>query len=215
MILVVGAMKSEIELIIQRMKEVKKLPSFGFELYKGLLSNKEIIVCISGISKVPAAIALSSVLTNHKVDLIINIGLAGATKPYKIGDVVVIEEARFHDFDLTDFGYELGEIPRKPKFYTSSSKYMDKILSIVTKKGKLFTGDKFMLKQLPISDGYLCDMEGAAFGLTAHSFSKNILMIKIVSDIIGTTNKEEFDSFESGTGKTIIYEVIEKVVALL
>ncbi len=43
---------------------------------------------------------------------IINTGSAGGSaSTLKVGDIVVSDEARYHDADVTAFGYEYGQLP--------------------------------------------------------------------------------------------------------
>lgn len=44
--------------------------------------------------------------------MIINTGSAGGlASTLKVGDIVVSDETRYHDADVTAFGYEYGQLP--------------------------------------------------------------------------------------------------------
>ena len=65
----------------------------------------------SGIGKVAAALGATLLLERCK-DVIVNTGSAGGLAPtLKVGDIVVSDEARYHDADVTAFGYEYGQLP--------------------------------------------------------------------------------------------------------
>lgn len=65
----------------------------------------------SGIGKVAAALGATLLLERCKPDVIVNTGSAGGLAPtLKVGDIVVSDEARYHDADVTAFGYEYGQL---------------------------------------------------------------------------------------------------------
>ena len=215
MILIVTAMKSEMSIIFDNLIEKVRIASNGFEAYKGKLCGNEVMLVQSGVGKVQAANALSNMLARFDVSLIVNIGVAGATFPYRVGDFVVIEEARYHDFDLKIFGYELGQVPGQPVVYKPEKRFNKKLMSeCKLKKGVLFTGDKFLVEKLNIRNGYLVDMEGAAYFHVANNYQKPIVSIKVVSDIIGKTKLDEYTEFAEDEANNKIYEITKKVVSI-
>ncbi len=63
----------------------------------------------SGIGKVAAAMGATLLMEHCKPDVIINTGSAGGlASTLKVGDIVVSDETRYHDADVTAFGYEYG-----------------------------------------------------------------------------------------------------------
>jgi adenosylhomocysteine nucleosidase len=38
-------------------------------------------------------------------------------EPFEVGDVVVVKEVSYHDFNLTMFGYEKGQVPGLPSIF--------------------------------------------------------------------------------------------------
>lgn len=63
----------------------------------------------SGIGKVVAALGVILLLEYCKLDVIINIGFVGGlVLTLKVGDIVVSDEVRYYDADVTVFGYEYG-----------------------------------------------------------------------------------------------------------
>ncbi|MGK7318012.1 5'-methylthioadenosine/S-adenosylhomocysteine nucleosidase, partial [Salmonella enterica] len=52
-----------------------------------------------------------------------NTGSAGGLAPtLKVGDIVVSDEARYHDADVTAFGYEYGQLPGCPAGFKADDK---------------------------------------------------------------------------------------------
>jgi len=175
MILVVMAMKEEAKKILENQS-----------------SNKKVL--LTGIGKVNAASKLSAFLATNRVDAIYNLGFAGASKPYEVGDIVLIENAIYHDFDLTLFGYKKGQVPGLPEIFESSISLMDKTKLTLDsiKTGRLFTGDYFMTEEK--EESFIVDMEGAALYHVAYQFNIPILSIKVISDVMGMD--DHFDSYK-------------------
>ncbi|MGI6782370.1 MAG: hypothetical protein ACOX56_06110 [Acholeplasmataceae bacterium] len=212
MILVIGAMQSELELLVSSLENKTKLNTKSLA-YHGFLNGHELIISITGVGKVHASMALTELLTRYNFRKVINIGLAGATTDYQIGEMVFINEFIQYDFDLTHFDYERGKIPGyEPKRVNHKENILD------LSEGPLYTQDRFQIEALPIDRPYLSDMEGAALYMVANKFNANFISIQYVSDHIAAINQEEqyFES-ELKNGKETIYnfithylEVIEK-----
>ena len=208
MILVIAAMKSEVDAILA-FYPFKKISE---HLFRYVYHTKEIYLTVSGVGKVAAAHRLSSIIATYQVDKIYNLGVAGATKPYQQGDTVLIESAMYHDFDLTMFDYEKGQVPGCPPQFKSSPELIDKASSqMVLKKANLLTGDCFMTNQLPGS--YAVDMEGAALYHVAFLEDKPIVSVKVISDIMGMeSHLESYQAFEASKGAELLLKVFQKII---
>ncbi|PKK98319.1 MAG: 5'-methylthioadenosine/S-adenosylhomocysteine nucleosidase [Tenericutes bacterium HGW-Tenericutes-2] len=173
-------------LVVMAMNEEAK------EILENQSSNKKVL--LTGIGKVNAASKLSAFLATNQVDAIYNLGFAGASKPYHVGDIVLIEKARYHDFDLTLFGYQKGQVPGLPEAFESSRELLNHAKSVLTsfEIGQLFTGDYFMTEEK--NESFIVDMEGTALYHVAHQFNIPILSIKVISDVMGMDN--HFDSYK-------------------
>lgn len=192
MILVCGAMKEEL-------LKINALP--------------HTLVIETGIGKVNAAMKLSEAIAKNKIEAIYNFGFAGASHHFKVGDLILIEKAMYHDFDLTFFGYEKGQVPNNPVHFKSDLSLLKDVKSNYPqiKSGLLFTGDYFMTEHK--DEPYIVDMEGAALYQVAHHYQIPIVSIKIISDIVGMDNHyEEYKKFESSEGSRIISEVYQKLL---
>ncbi|MGN6876677.1 5'-methylthioadenosine/S-adenosylhomocysteine nucleosidase, partial [Neisseria sp. P0021.S007] len=117
---VIGAMEQEIELLRAAMDHVKSV-SFGkFTAYEGEMAGKHMVLVLSGIGKVNAAVSTAWVIHQFTPDCVINTGSAGGVgKGLKVGDVVVGTEIAHHDVDVTAFGYVWGQVPQLPAVFVS------------------------------------------------------------------------------------------------
>lgn len=174
------------------------------DIYK----KDDILVAITNIGKVNASLSLSHVLTKYDdIKEVINIGFAGAYGNFNIGDFVLVDEAKYHDFDLTVFNYKLGEVPNIKVPLNCDIKYLRNFYDL--KRANLYTGDSFQTKK--ISESYLADMEGAALSHVAHLYNIPFLSVKVVSDLIEKNNVTDYVEFEKLGSNNILslFKLIE------
>lgn len=180
------------------------------EIIKDL--DPHVDVLITGIGKVNAAMNLQAYLSKNNVDKIINIGFAGGNKSYNVNDIVVINEASYHDFDLSLFGYKKGQVPGFPAVFKSDEtleKYANSKLKNI-KKGHLFTGDYFMT--IPVEEPSVFDMEGSSLYHVAYQNHVPIISIKIISDVIGMEDHyQSYKTFEQTIGAHMLYDIYKKI----
>lgn len=189
MIIIVAAMEQEVVSVV---KNLKKESSYPFINYQGVIGKKEVSLFISGIGKTNAASALTFAIMKHPhPQAIINIGIAGGFKVNK-HQIYIVDQAAYHDVDVTVFNYEKGQIPNFPTWYQSDVKLLNKTSHIAHQR--LYTGDLFSTQAFD-DVSYLVDMEGAALYQVAHHFNYPILALKIVSDVIGST--EQTDEYQA------------------
>lgn len=185
MIAIIIAMYAEGEKIIDQLTRVENP---HFELYQGLINDVQLTLCLCGIGKANAAMATTYICDNIKPKLIINLGFAGGYL-LDYGQSYLVEKATYHDFDLSIFGYEVGQVPKLNKWLlpyalTDRLDYEETIL---------YTGDHF--QQDPITNTpYMCDMEGNAILQVANRFGIDVISIKTISDDIG--HHQQFDNYK-------------------
>lgn len=208
MILVIVAMMEEASSVSSKLK---KMSNETFEMYEGNISNKEVKLIISGIGKVNASMALSYALTKFDVDLVINLGIVGGYSVQK-NNTYLVSQASYHDFDLTIFNYEMGQVPRFPAKFLTNESILNKFETY--EKLALYTGDSFSTKVIN-NFPYLADMEGAALFQVAHLFKKDVLSIKIVSDLIGANDQlDNYKEVESSLDVELCEEFFKILEAI-
>lgn len=208
---IIGAMAEEIEDLKLRMGNFKIEERAGFTFYSGTLYREEIVLLLSGIGKVNAAMGTTLLIERFNPDCIINTGSAGGfSKKLSIGDIVISTEVRHHDVDATVFGYEYGQVPQMPAAYIPNSvlikmaeKAVQKLDDVGTSKGLIATGDAFMhkddhihavIEKLPSI--IAAEMEAAAIAQCCHNFNLPFVIIRAISDIAGDKdNQIEFKDF--------------------
>lgn len=112
---IIGAMEEEVTLLRDKIENRQTITIGGSEIYTGQLHGVDVALLKSGIGKVAAAMGATLLLERCQPDVIINTGSAGGlASTLKVGDIVVSDEARYHDADVTAFGYEYGQLPGCP-----------------------------------------------------------------------------------------------------
>lgn len=209
-IAVVGAMEQEIELLRESMANVKHV-SFGkFSAYEGELAGKRMVLVLSGIGKVNAAVSTSWVIHQFAPDCVINTGSAGGLgKGLKVGDVVIGETVAHHDVDVTAFGYVWGQVPQLPAVFTSDSNLIrqaEKAVQVfegaAVTQGLIVSGDRFVHSSEGVAeirshfpDVKAVEMEAAAIAQTCHQLEVPFVIIRAVSDSADEKADISFEEF--------------------
>ena len=209
-IAVVGAMEQEIELLRESMTNVKHV-SFGkFSAYEGELAGKRMVLVLSGIGKVNAAVSTSWVIHQFAPDCVINTGSAGGLgKGLKVGDVVIGETVAHHDVDVTAFGYVWGQVPQLPAVFTSDSNLIrqaEKAAQVfdgaAVTQGLIVSGDRFVHSSEGVAeirshfpDVKAVEMEAAAIAQTCHQLEVPFVIIRAVSDSADEKADISFEEF--------------------
>lgn len=112
---IIGAMEQEVTLLRDQIENRQTIQRAGCEIYTGQIGGVEVALLKSGIGKVSAAMGTTLLLEHCSPDLVINTGSAGGlASTLRVGDIVVSEEVRYHDADVTAFGYEPGQMAGCP-----------------------------------------------------------------------------------------------------
>lgn len=207
---IIGAMDEEVDLLRSKMADIEEINLAGSEFYNGKIDNQEVVLLKSGIGKVNAAMGTALLIEKFHPDVIINTGSAGGFhKELNVGDVVISTEVRHHDVDVTIFGYEYGQVPRMPAYFSPNDnlvsvaeKSAEKINDIQVVKGLIASGDSFMndperveFIRSKMPELYAAEMEAAAIAQVAHQFEVPFVIIRSLSDIAGKDSNVSFDQF--------------------
>lgn len=179
MTLIVVAMKDEVQ-------------SWYQGLEKSVEINAQIRLLITGIGKVNAASKLTETILKYPITNIINVGVAGATKPLQSHTIYQVDKAYYHDAHAEAFGYKPYQIPSMPEYYVSDNElntFHQQKVSL--HQANLYTGDEFVTQEKGFFG--LIDMEGCALFQVAYLYQIPIVSYKLVSDVIGHTSYHDFD----------------------
>ena len=156
---IIGAMEEEVTLLRDKIENRQTITIGGSEIYTGQLHGVDVALLKSGIGKVAAAMGATLLLERCQPDVIINTGSAGGlASTLKVGDIVVSDEARYHDADVTAFGYEYGQLPGCPAGFKADEKLVAaaesciKALDLNAVRGLIVSGDAFVNEGIPAND---------------------------------------------------------------
>lgn len=209
-IAIIGAMDEEIELLREQIADKNEETVAGSVFITGTLHGKDVVLLRSGIGKVNAAMSTTILMERYQPDYIINTGSAGGYNPsLKIGDLVISNEVRHHDVDVTAFGYEYGQVPQLPAAFKANEALIrtaiegaKKLPSIHAVTGLIATGDTFMsdperveFVRKTFKELQAVEMEGAAIAQVAHQYAIPFVVIRALSDIAGQESDISFDQF--------------------
>lgn len=155
---IIGAMEQEVTLLRDRIENRQTIQRAGCEIYSGRLNGVDVALLKSGIGKVSAALGTTLLLEHCRPDVVINTGSAGGlAATLKVGDIVISDEVRYHDADVTAFGYEPGQMAGCPAAFIADEGLItlaqDAIatLRLHAVRGLVVSGDAFINGAEPLA----------------------------------------------------------------
>lgn len=213
MIGIIGAMAQEVAGLKECMSEAEVIRKGNWEFVKGILNGKEAVVVQAGIGKVNAACCTQALIDNFDVSCVINTGIAGSLQnKIDIGDIVLSTDAVQHDFDVTAFGYEIGQVPgmsqvafvADEKLRSLAKECCEKVnMDIHVFEGRVVTGDVFVAGKekkdwlVETFGGYCTEMEGAAIAQAAKLNNVPFLIVRSISDKADNSAQVDYPTFEA------------------
>lgn len=175
--------------------------------HKGTLHGREVIVITTGIGMTNAASALTMVLMEVRPRAVIFAGTTGGLGTnVHLGDIVVGTQALYHDADASDFGYEPGQIPQMPPFYSAKPCFVARAERALRASGLRFHAGQVSASNSFVSGSQVgpvrqafpnvlaVDMETAAGAQVCWSFDVPWVSLRAVSDLCDPNAGEVFDS---------------------
>ena len=106
---IIGALKEEVERLIDALEEREILTLGGVEFNYGKIEDKRVVVALCGVGKVFAALCAESMIVGFAPSLIVNTGVGGAlASGLKTGDIVIADKLCQHDMDTSAIGDPVG-----------------------------------------------------------------------------------------------------------
>lgn len=208
---IIGAMKEEVDIVKEYMEIDGVVNLANLEFTKGSIYGKNVVLVECGIGKVNAAMCAQILISEFKVDALINTGVAGAlNENLDVLDIVVSEDALYHDFDVTGFGYPIGQIPRmETSIFKADQRLIDAAMESANDvlkenkimKGRIVTGDIFVEnkelkdKLVDTFGGYCTEMEGASIAHVATLNEIPFVIIRSMSDKADGSADITYDEF--------------------
>ncbi|MCD1126670.1 5'-methylthioadenosine/S-adenosylhomocysteine nucleosidase [Jinshanibacter sp. LJY008] len=206
---IIGAMEQEVALLRSQIEQCETIKRAGCEIYIGRLHGVEVALLKSGIGKVAAALGTTLLLETCQPDVIINTGSAGGlASTLKVGDIVVSDEVRYHDADVTAFGYEPGQMAGCPAAFPADSRLIALAERCIQQcdlhavRGLICSGDAFINGAEPLARiratfpaAIAVEMEAAAIGHVCYQFDTPFVVVRAISDVADQKSHLSFDEF--------------------
>lgn len=223
MIGIIGAMDEEISVISSEIKNLTVYDINNMKFYKGKIYDKDIVLVKSGIGMVNASITTTLLFKEFGVDKILFSGVAGSlNRNVNVGDVVIGDSLLEYLFDATEFGYEIGTIPRMDTSIFRSDILLNKIKNILKNDniyyGKILSGDKFvsnLSEKEKLGEKFnalAVDMESASVAHCAHVLGIEFAIIRSISDSLNSSSIMEYTEFvnlAANNSKDVILKILK------
>ena len=206
---IIGAMEQEVTLLRDKIENRQTLTRAGCEIYTGKLNGVDVALLKSGIGKVSAAMGTTLLLEHCQPDVVINTGSSGGlASSLKVGDIVVSNEVRYHDADVTAFGYEPGQMAGCPPAFIADAELIALAESCINQlnlhavRGLICSGDAFINGSAPLAriravfpSVAAVEMEAAAIGHVCHLFKTPFVVVRAISDVADQESHLSFEEF--------------------
>lgn len=237
-ILIIGAMDSEIDFLIEKLENKKKCKLNIYNVYEGRFEGHEVVIAQSEVGIINSSVIATLAIEKYKPSIVINEGTAGGFgRDIHKGDIVIGSEC---------FNIMSAKTPYKEENEGSNSIEWDYItfvnggtdekktikaderlvqfvenLKSKYKKGRVYKGiigsgdiwncEKDKIMYLNEKHGVLCEeMEGIAVYTVCTNYNIPVVGIRIISDneILG----EEYDRNLGLECQKFVYEVIKEII---
>lgn len=206
---IIGAMAEEIAFLKEKIEVVTTKNVIGLDFYVGKYCGNSIVLVMSGIGKVNAAVCTQVLIDHFAVDYIINTGCAGAVHDeLRVGDILISTDAVQHDMDVSALGDPIGTIPRLAESYFKADEMLVKLAQEAAEestedykviRGRIASGDQFIgtkegkARIKKYVQGDCAEMEGAAI---AHACWLNRIPFVVIRAISDGADEEANMSYE-------------------
>ena len=207
-IAIMGAMPEEIEPLLKKVENVKKIEYANNSYYEATYKGKELVIAYSKIGKVFSSLTASTLIEKFGCQKLLFSGVAGAINPnLHIGDLIIADKLCQHDLDITIFGHDFGYVPEGAKFVETNkdlrevAKEVAKRSNLTLIEGTIATGDQFVAsndRKEFISKNFQADaieMEGASVAVVCDALNIPFFILRAISDTANDDAGVDFDEF--------------------
>lgn len=207
---IIGAMESEVQLLLAAVDAARPVRVAGMNLTEGHIGGVEVIVACSGVGKVNAAMCATVLTCGLGATHVINTGVAGSLDGrIRVGDIVVSTDAVEHDMDVSALGYQPGEHPdlHLVAFDADAGLRAEAVEAARASgagvfEGRVCSGDQFIgsveskARVAQTFRGLCCEMEGAAIAHVCHLAGVPFVVVRAISDQADGSSPVSYAEFE-------------------
>lgn len=209
MVGIIGAMKVEVEKILEILDNKTSEIVSGVEFVCGKFYDKDVVVAVSGVGKVNAAATTEAMILKFSPNFIINTGVAGTlSHELNIADVALSEDVVEHDMDTSPLGDPKGYISGLDTVKIKADKNLTKKFAEVLSElkinyeiGTIASGDQFINSnetKKKIKDEFnaiCCEMEGASIGHVCTINKVPFCVLRAISDGADDSSHLSYEQF--------------------
>lgn len=193
MIAIIAAMQKEIDEMLLLCENAVEKQLVNTTVYEAELAGKAVVLCLSGVGKVNAAISTTILCQHYPLEAILNIGTAGGLKADEhVLDVVISDRVVQHDFDTSGIDGESGYglfYEADHKLLEITRKVLDE-LAIPNHVGMVATGDQFIHEDVQIKriltlypESICAEMEAGGIAQAAVYNKVPFIVLRSLSDV--------------------------------
>lgn len=196
MIGIIGAMRIEVEALKAKLDNASTMTISGVDYHQGQLHGVDVVVAVSGVGKVFAALCAQTMILRFGVTKIINSGVAGTlSTQLHIGDVAISSALVQHDMDTSCVGDPVGlisgiNIVELPADKTLTQAVTDVVQSLGFNHqiGTVATGDQFVGNRdrkdwiSKTFSAIACEMEAGSIAQVCYVNQIPFVTIRVISD---------------------------------
>ena len=209
---IIGAMDVEVAALKEKMENVTTAKRAWSTYFEGTLEGLPAVVVQCGVGKVNAAMCTQILCDCYGVTHIVNTGIAGSLcADLDIGDLVVSQDAMYHDMDCRFVNYPIGQVPGMDVLAFPAD---DALVGFAfaaaesanpghTKIGRVASGDQFIAEKgqkakiIEDTQALCTEMEGAAIAHTAYRNGVPFVIIRAISDKADDSAEMDYPTFEA------------------
>lgn len=209
---IIGAMDIEVNELIGKLSDSKTIQKASMTFYDGMLHGTHVVIVRCGVGKVNAGICAQLLVDLFDVTHVINTGIAGSLNAaLDIGDIVISDDALYHDMAAGAFGYEPGQVPSMDTFSFKADETMIAKAKASCEKvnpdihavvGRIVTGDQFVADKatkeriVTLFNGFCTEMEGCAIAHACYLNKIPFVIIRAISDKADDSASMDYPAFE-------------------
>lgn len=193
MIGIIAAMQEEVDGLVVLMEDVAQTSHQGISFWEGTLSGNAIVLMMSGVGKVNAAMSSTVLCTTYDISAILNIGTAGGLiESQNVLDLVISTTVVQHDYDTSPVdgkeGYGLRFEADQHLLDTCKKVFQEDAQDFHI--GEIASGDQFIAHEAQwqrilnlFPDAICAEMEAGAIAHVCFHFKIPFVVVRSLSDI--------------------------------
>jgi len=220
-----GAFSDEVKLLEESVSHKRIRTVHGIEFTTGKLNGRKVVIALTGIGKVNAAMTTTLMLQEFRPSEVLFTGIAGGLNPELLpGDLVIGRETTYHDFGYITFQKQATRATRNPitgeynpVYFKADSALLAKTLDAAEKVtllatgpnrrapkvllGRIVTGDVFVSSEEKVNqlltdfEADATEMEGAAVAQICYQQQVPCIVIRSLSDKANGSAREDMLNF--------------------